>query len=299
MEVPEAVVKAGVGLAKNINASAMLLLTETGETLRHALRYNKAGLPLIAATPSESTYESYLEWRDRVKLLKLPVRRASGIGQIEDVVARAVGKGLLQEDDLIVAIGSTILGEGDSLMVYRVKRDVLDRSIYAYLRRIGVKQDVFDTVLGIALEIGREGRGGRPIGTAFLIGDSESVLRNSKQLILNPFQGQDREERIITNPDLRESVKELAQLDGVFVITGDGIIEAAGRYLTANARAEGIPRGLGARHAAVGAATSATNSLGITVSQSGGIVRIFKKGKIIMTIEPRKRIILREKLKQR
>ncbi len=299
MEVSEAVVKAGVGLAKNINATALLLLTETGETLRHAFRYNMGGLPIIAATPQKNTYESYLDCQDRVQLLKVPARRTCRISQIEDVVARAVKKGLLREGDLIVAIGSTILDEGDSLMVYRVRREILDRSLYGYLRRIGVKQKVFDTVLGIALEIGREGRGGRPIGTAFLIGDSGSVLRNSKQLILNPFKGQDRKERIITNPDLRESVKELAQLDGVFVVTGEGVIEAAGRYLTANAKAQGIPRGLGARHAAIGAATAVTNSLGITVSQSGGIVRIFKKGKIIMTIEPRKRIILKEKLEQR
>lgn len=299
MEVSEAVVKAGMGLAKNINATALLLLTETGETVRQAVKHNKAGIPLIAATPRENTYKNFQEWRDKIQLIRLPTRRASGIGQIGDAVTSAVAKGLLKEDDLIVAIGSTLMREADSLVVYEVKKEILDRSLYAYLKKIGVRQDVFETVLGIALEIGREGRGGRLIGTAFIIGDSEAVIENSKQLILNPFEGQDEDERIITNPDLRESIKELAQLDGVFVVSGDGVIEAAGRYLTANTRAEGIPRGLGARHAAVGAATATTDSLGITVSQSGGIVRIFKKGQIIMTIEPRRRIILREELKER
>jgi DNA integrity scanning protein DisA with diadenylate cyclase activity len=284
-----------LGVAAINGIPALLCFTETGETVRQAVKHNKAGIPLIAATPRENTYKNFQEWRDRIRLIRLPTRRASGIGQIGDAVASAVAKGLLKEDDLIVAIGSTLMREADSLVVYEVKKEILDRSLYAYLRKIGVKQDVFETVLGIALEIGREGRGGRLIGTAFIIGDSKAVMENSKQLILNPFEGQDEDERIITNPDLRESIKELAQLDGVFVVSGDGVIEAAGRYLTANTRAEGIPRGLGARHAAVGAATATTDSLGITVSQSGGIVRIFKKGEIIMTIEPRRQMIFREK----
>jgi DNA integrity scanning protein DisA with diadenylate cyclase activity len=299
MKVPEAVVKAGMGLANNINARAVMLVTETGETLRFALRHNKGGLPMIVATPRVDTYNNFLKKRHRIQLISLPTRRATGVGQIEDAVASAFNRGLLHEDDLIVAIGSTIAREADSLLIYKVKKEVLGNFIYSYLKKIGVKQDVFETILEIALELGREGRGGRLIGTAFLIGGSEEVMRNSKQLILNPFEGQDSGERMISNPELRESIKELAQLDGAFVVTGEGRIEAAGRYLTANTRVEDIPRGLGARHAAVGGVTAMTNSLGITVSQSGGIVRIFKKGKIIMTIEPRRRIILREEIKKR
>jgi DNA integrity scanning protein DisA with diadenylate cyclase activity len=40
-----------------------------------------------------------------------------------------------------------------------------------------------------------------------------------------------------------------------------------------------------------------TDSVGITVSQSGGIVRIFKEGEAIMTIEPQKRIVFRTDIK--
>jgi DNA integrity scanning protein DisA with diadenylate cyclase activity len=43
--------------------------------------------------------------------------------------------------------------------------------------------------------------------------------------------------------------------------------------------------------------TAVTDSIGITVSQSGGIVRVFKKGEVIMTIEPQRRIVFREELK--
>ncbi len=91
---------------------------------------------------------------------------------------------------------------------------------------------VFEAVIKIALEISTEGREGRSIGTAFILGDSENVLAKSRQLIMNPFQGYKKEERLITDPDISDNIKEFAQLDGAFVITGDGVVEAAGRYIT-------------------------------------------------------------------
>ena len=54
-----------------------------------------------------------------------------------------------------------------------------------------------------------------------------------------------------------------------------------------------IPQGLGTRHTAVAAMTMKTKSLGITVSKSGGIVRIFRKGKVMTTIEPKNRIVFK------
>jgi len=156
-----------------------------------------------------------------------------------------------------------------------------------------VNLDVFENALKVSLEIGREGREGRLIGTAFILGDTNNVIENSKQLILNPFEGQMIGERLITNKELHESIKEIAQLDGAFIINGDGIIEAAGRYLTVDSAGVSIPQGLGTRHAAVAAMTMITKSLGITVSKSGGIVRIFRKGKVMTTIEPKNRIVFK------
>jgi len=143
-----------------------------------------------------------------------------------------------------------------------------------------IKQEVLKTALNIAVEIAREGREGKAVGTAFVIGDSENVMKNSRQLILNPFAGHPPEERMITNPDLKGNIKELAQLDGVFVMRGDGLMEAAGRYLTANASAISLPKGFGTRHSSVAAITMVTNSIGVVVSQSGGGIRVIRKGKI-------------------
>lgn len=154
------------------------------------------------------------------------------------------------------------------------------------LRGSGVPEPVFGTVLAIAIEISREGREGHTIGTGFLIGDAANVMAKSRQLVLNPFEGHSRERRVIADPETRDNIKEFAQLDGVFVIASDGVVEAAGRYITIDTGAVRLQRGLGTRHSSIAAITSATRALGIVVSQSGGVIRIFKEGKIFATIKP-------------
>lgn len=147
-----------------------------------------------------------------------------------------------------------------------------------------VKEDVFDAVFHICTEISKEGREGKQIGTSFLLGDTGNVLKNSRQLILNPFEGHKPESRTITNNDLREMIKEYAQLDGAFVVSGEGVVEAAGRRITIDSSTIDIPKGMGTRHSSVAAITQATNTVGMVVSQSGGKISIFKNGKIIKTI---------------
>ncbi|MFZ3382286.1 MAG: diadenylate cyclase [Candidatus Methanoperedens sp.] len=154
------------------------------------------------------------------------------------------------------------------------------------LKGTGVNELVFEAVIKIALEISTEGREGRSIGTAFILGDSENVLAKSRQLIMNPFQGYKKEERLITDPDISDNIKEFAQLDGAFVITGDGVVEAAGRYITLDTGMVKLQKGLGTRHSSVAAITQRTDSIGVVISQSGGVIRVFRQGKIAATVKP-------------
>jgi PAS domain S-box-containing protein len=147
-----------------------------------------------------------------------------------------------------------------------------------------VADEVFETVFNICLEIAKEGREGKQVGTAFVIGDTENVLSKSRQLILNPFAGHRIEDRMITNHDIRENIKELAQLDGAFVIRGDGLIEAAARYITIDTSAVGIAKGLGTRHSSIAGITLVTKAIGIVVSQSGGKISIFRDGQVLQEI---------------
>lgn len=147
-----------------------------------------------------------------------------------------------------------------------------------------IREEVFDSALHICMEIAKEGREGKQVGTAFIIGDSDAVLAKSRQLILNPFEGHPAADRMITNHDLKENIKELAQLDGAFIIRGDGRIEAAARYITIDTSRVGISKGLGTRHSSVAGITLVTSAIGIVLSQSGGKISIFKEGRIVQEI---------------
>jgi PAS domain S-box-containing protein len=147
-----------------------------------------------------------------------------------------------------------------------------------------VRDEVFDAVFHICTEISIEGREGKPVGTTFLIGDTKKVLEKSRQIILNPFEGHRPELRVVTNPELNENIKALAQLDGAFVITGDGFVEAVGRYITVDSSNVSLPPGMGTRHNSVAALTSVTSAVGIVVSQSGGGITVFRNGRILKKI---------------
>ena len=156
--------------------------------------------------------------------------------------------------------------------------------ISKFLEGTDIKEEVFEEVYTLSLELSREGREGKPVGTTFMIGNAPEVLARSTQLILNPFEGHPRSARNMTNNEIRETVKELSQIDGAFVISGDGTIEAAGRYITIDTSQASIPKGLGTRHASVAGITQETAAVGIVLSQSGGKISLFKDGRIFRVI---------------
>ncbi len=188
--------------------------------------------------------------------------------------------------DRLSVLENEIDTQDSKLILKPPEKETPSSDVKELLRRSGVSEQVFKTVLTIAIEISREGREGHAIGTAFLVGDAANVMAKSRQLVLNPFEGHSREKRMITDSETSDDIKEFAQLDGVFVIAADGVIEAAGRYITIDTGIVKLQRGLGTRHSSVAAITSVTHALGIVVSQSGGIIRIFKDGKIIFTLKP-------------
>jgi|SRR6202451_3403008 diadenylate cyclase len=145
--------------------------------------------------------------------------------------------------------------------------------------------DVLEPLIGLAVEIAREGREGRRIGTLFMLGDAEAVLARSRPLILDPLSGHPESSRHIANLNLRGTIKELAQLDGGFVVSRDGIVLSACRYLDAATAQVDVPLGLGSRHIAAANMSAVTNSVGIVVSESS-VVRLFCHGHLVGEIIP-------------
>jgi DNA integrity scanning protein DisA with diadenylate cyclase activity len=141
---------------------------------------------------------------------------------------------------------------------------------------------VVDALIQLALQIGQEGFEGHPIGTIITIGDHNAVLETSRQLTINPFQGLSESERNVLDPKIRDAIKNFSVLDGAFVIREDGVVLAAGRYLSANDDNVKIPLGLGARHAA--SITATTRCIALVVSQTSGAVRLLKEGNIVLEL---------------
>lgn len=158
----------------------------------------------------------------------------------------------------------------------------------------GIDRAVLEMVVSIAVEIAREGREGRKIGTLFVVGDIENVLDRSRPLLLDPLYGHASELLQIRRPEFRETVKELAQLDGAFVVDARGTFVSATRYLEVDPRTPLLP-GLGTRHAAAASITAETRAVAIVVSQSS-IVRVYAEGGIRAEIVPELFLLSREGL---
>jgi diadenylate cyclase len=196
--------------------------------------------------------------------------------------------GPMDLDGLLAAVEDTSGSTGASLG----RRGVFERTgpLAALLdevcsERRGVNNRTLRRVVNLAVEIAREGREGRKIGTLFVVGDSEAVLRHSRPMILDPLYGHPHESKSIEDPNLRETLKELAQLDGAFVVSDDGTILSAARYIDAVSDHLELPLGLGSRHVAAASVSSRTEAVAVAVSESS-TVRMFDDGELVAEIVP-------------
>jgi diadenylate cyclase len=148
-------------------------------------------------------------------------------------------------------------------------------------RAVWCPRDVLLSTLALAEDIAREGHEGVCVGALFTIGQADRVLPLSRPLILDPLQGHVPAATHITDPQLRGTAKQLARLDGAFVIANDGTVRAACRYLAAPADSVKIPLGLGSRHFAAAAMSKYLGIIAVVVSQSG-MVRVFSEGELMV-----------------
>lgn len=156
-------------------------------------------------------------------------------------------------------------------------------SICRRVRRCNEKN--LKSTIELAVEIAREGHEGRRIGTLFTFGDVEAVLAYSRPMILDPLAGHAEQARQITDPNLRGTLKELAQLDGAFMVSDQGIVVSACRYLDARASDVVLPYCTASRHLAGASISQVTDAGAIVVSESS-MVRVFDDGKLVAEIIP-------------
>lgn len=149
----------------------------------------------------------------------------------------------------------------------------------------GINAQTIERVIRLATEIAREGREGRKVGTLLVVGDTEETLGRSRCLILDPLQYHPDQRKRLDDANMQETVKELAQLDGAFIISSKGVVVSACRYIDAASDDINLPLGLGSRHMAAASITKETDAIAVVVSESSTI-RIFDDGVIVSEVIP-------------
>jgi DNA integrity scanning protein DisA with diadenylate cyclase activity len=280
--------RSAIQLAKQVNADAILLLAEHSLDWDELRSLMKECSVLVAGTPSDV---GHLEPGNGIEFVPIDDSKIPVHERLTQALLEAVADDRLNPGAQVIALYSGFDSASiDSMSVLKLGEH-LERLTARDLQRLEtqVPLDTLKQVVDLAVEIGREGREGKPVGTLFVVGDHRKVLAHSHSKNFDPFKGYKRSERCIRERQVREAVKEIAQMDGAFIIAADGTVEAACRYLNSPATGITLSKGLGARHWAAAEVSKSTKGVAITVSESTGTVRLFQNGDVVLRIEPFRR----------
>ncbi|WP_135605900.1 diadenylate cyclase [Methanococcoides sp. NM1] len=281
INTPTVLARHAVQIAKELGAPAIIVSgdidlesVETDIPIYYVTRRQKSIIDnLISDTSDEG---------EKLKKIIEPINRetSGNVRYIEEAAAIEHIIGELRKGTIVGVIQTK---ESSAIVIHEISQSPLIRTLQECEERI--EPEVMRAALTIAFDIAASGREGHKIGTAFILGDTKEVMQRSHQMILNPYAGHKDEHRNILDRMNWESVKEFALLDGIFVISETGIVNAAGRYLDVDAKDINIEKGLGGRHVSAAAITRDTFAIAVTISESGGTVRVYMDGKELLCLD--------------
>lgn len=279
------ILSAASKLAETVQAAAIVLIAERPLDFAR-LKQETGNFRIIVASDQKEVQDAAKH--DDIAVIAIQHDPQTRQFQVTQVLLEAIADELLQTGDVVVVVYSSFEKDtSDTISVVRLAEQ-LSKLTSRDLQRLETKVplETLRIVVDLACDIGRDGREGKPVGTLFVVGNHRKVMELSTEQIHDPFRGYPKTERSIRNPRVRESIRELAQIDGAFVISSDGLAIAAGRHLRASAEGLTLSKGLGSRHWAAAEISKATGAIAIAVSESTGTVRVFQDGKIVLRIEP-------------
>lgn len=284
----ESLLDAARKVAEDGKAAGVLLLADVPYNFA-SIQQSLHDIRLIVSSDESEVLEAAKD--DQVSIIPLPEEPQTRHAQLSQALLEAISDEILRSGDVVVAVYSGFEKETLDTVTYIRLAEHLATLTSRDLQRLEtqVPLETLRQVVDLAVEIGREGREGKPVGALFVVGQHRKVLELSHEQVHDPFRGYAKKDRLIRSPRVRESIKELAQIDGAFVISADGYAISAGRILDAAAPGVEVQKGLGARHWAAAAISTVTKAIAIAVSQSTGTVRLFQNGKVVLRIEPMQR----------
>jgi len=278
------VIEAARQVIQGAKARAVLAYVDAVPNLPQLVSIIKAPVKLVLIIRSEVDRRAAEPYTDRI--LEVPDFDLTRMDQIKMATLLAFSQRMLQADDTFVFLAGPPRKPCDTLVVMHVGEEYeMFQTVDQPRLTEHVKRVVFQRVLTIALELANEGREGKPVGGLFVLGNYRELEPLCAQNIINPFKGYVEKERNILDDKMKDTVKEFCAFDGAFIIKGTGVIVSAGTTLRPNIAGEPLPQGLGARHAAAAAVTASAKCISITLSESDGTVRVWRRGQIITEIE--------------
>ncbi len=274
-------------LARETNSAKVFLFLNSEQSCKaiHTINHIEDEL-IVLIIPKDQAFPECLHKKKTV--LHTWYGNQSRFSRIKYAFLQAVLEQVIQADSKVVCVlGPWGKDHLDTITVHDLKLSWSEE--FPFDPRSLISNNFFQTVIAvvdIALDIGALGREGKSVGTTFIIGNVEQIMKSSHQAIFNPFRGYPEETRLITSTEVVESIKELAQLDGAFVVSEKGVVEAAGRHLDAVSSMTKQLKGLGSRHRAAASITMHSKAVAVVVSESTGRVTIFDEGKIIAVLDP-------------
>jgi hypothetical protein len=216
-------------------------------------------------------------------VIPIPDSALNRLSRVHLAFLLAVLNGWVDRSETVLCL-SGIVGSGhlDTLFLSNPSQDL------PWLKKLaptGTASGQLGRLLTIAVRLAAEGREGKPVGTVFVHGDPTRLAPYLRQLVLNPCAGHPDEALDIANPEIFETLREFAAMDGAFVVDPGGIVRAAAVFLNAPIGNLPMRPGLGARHAAALAATRDTGAVAVVVSSSSGTITVFQEGRLILELE--------------
>lgn len=279
--------KAAQRLACGTKCSVMLMFADTFRTpplLEHFV-YPTFKVVIV----SEENYDFHSDAGEKPEVITVRSFGNHRMSQLRAAMFIGLMRGIIRPNDRICCLGGTSRSNKlDSVLVIDVANEfpTVMTSRANDLVPQKVRPEVLERTIALATELAVEGREGKPVGTMFVVGECEKIRPHTRPLLLNPLSGFAREDRNITGAFVEETVKELALIDGAFVIDHDGVIDSAGSQITATFPGAKPPlaSGYGTRHAAAWAISKAVDCAALVVSASGQIT-LFRHGEPIVLLE--------------
>ena len=271
-------VMAGISIYQNTEADAVLVEVDSVKDMEKIQEFASSNeINLLGVSSNEKIKKKF------EKIIFVPEILKKIKTRLEFAITAALMQDLLKNEDMIVYVGKFDSENYNFISTRTISQSGTNGLYEIFYNLKNIKTGVIYSVLAIAVQLGKKGKEGKPIGTSFIIGDCGNVMQRSSQITYNPFE---RSYVTINDAGVQNMIREFSRLDGAFIISGEGKILAASRYLESGKDGLSLPKGLGARHISAAWITKITDAVAVVLSESDNMIRVFKNGELVWLVDP-------------